>query len=228
MPPPMTPRCAAWRSGRRVTRQPLHPGTRRTAPTVFFSTSKAPRICSAAKRSCSPIFLHGSNISACRRDLPSPIRLVRRGRCRACIPPPAACCLRARKPGRSRRCPSKHCGFRQELARPCAGSVSNPSARFSTSRARPLPRVFRPSCSGASTRRSAASTSRSCLSLRRRSIIPYVICSNRSSRRRPSLRWRTASCTRSCMCSRATMSGRARSGFRFTASMARWRRSISD
>ena len=53
--PPTTPRCGAWRCGRRATRRPSRPGARRTAPTASSSTSPAPRICSAARRSCSPI-----------------------------------------------------------------------------------------------------------------------------------------------------------------------------
>ena len=54
MPRPTMPRCAASLCGRRATRRPPRPGagisgTTRTAPTVSSSTSKARRICSAAR-----------------------------------------------------------------------------------------------------------------------------------------------------------------------------------
>ena len=74
IPPPTMPRCGAWRCGRRATRPPSRPGTRRTAPTASFSMSPARRISSAAKRRCSPISPHGSTVSACRRGSLSPTR----------------------------------------------------------------------------------------------------------------------------------------------------------
>ncbi len=228
----MTPRCGGWRSGQRAIRRPLRRcaeifGARRTAPTDFSSTSKARRTCSAARRNYSPIFPPGSKASACRRDSPSLLRPARPGRWRAFTPRPLSFYHRDRKTKPWRPCPSKRYGFRWKLARRCAGSVLNPSARCSINRARLLLRDFRRSCCGVLTRRSAASTSRSSLSSRRRSITRCVICSNLSSRRKLPWRSQRVSCKRLCTYSPATMSERARCGFRSIASMARSGRSIS-
>ena len=54
-------------------RRPPRLGARRTAPTACSSISKARRICSAAKKNCSPICPSGlRRISACRRGLRLP------------------------------------------------------------------------------------------------------------------------------------------------------------
>ena len=50
----------------------------------FFLDIAGRRICSAARRNCSPILLQDcKKISGCRRGLPSPTRQARPGRCRA-------------------------------------------------------------------------------------------------------------------------------------------------
>ena len=73
------------RCGPRATRRPSRRGARRTAPTASSSTSPARRICSAARRACSPILRSGSIASACRRGSPSPIPRAPPGRSRAFI-----------------------------------------------------------------------------------------------------------------------------------------------
>src|SRR5580704_17616146 len=85
----MTQRSAASRSGRRATRRPPRLGARRTAPTACSSISKARRICSAAKKNCSPICPSGlRRISACRRGLRLPTPPAWPGRWRALRAPP--------------------------------------------------------------------------------------------------------------------------------------------
>ncbi len=124
-------RCRA--APRRLVGDALHAdrsrrGMKTMARTVFSSTSKARRICSAARRSSSPILLCGWKISACRRGLRSPQRPARPGRCRA---------FTARHylllpPGRGSRGARRHAG-RGVAA--CSGNPQPPApARFQNRR----------------------------------------------------------------------------------------------
>ena len=170
----------------------------------------------------SPILPPGSEVSACRRGLPSLRRPARHGRCRAFTPRPLLVLPSGQEAKRCHRCPSKRCGFRRKPARRCAGSVLSPSARCSTNPARRLPRGFPPNCCGVLTRRSAASTSRSSLSSRRRSITRCVICSSRSSRRKPPWRWqRRLMQTLAHVLTRDDVGARALAAVRSIASMAK-------
>ncbi len=201
MPPPTMPRCAGLRCGRRAIRRPPRRGARRTAPTVFSSTSKARRICSAARKDSSPIFPRGcEKISACRRGLPSPPRPARPGRCRAFTPRPRAFCPRARKPRRLR--PS----HRSVAA--CAGNPHDAAParlqnrrRASGQTARAVRRAFSrrtssPSRPGARPRRRAARARRA----RRRSITRLRYLLEPIFTQEAVVASPAASCRRSCTC----------------------------
>src|SRR5229473_8335486 len=73
--PPITRHCGGSRCGRRAIRPRSRRGTRRAARMASSSTSPAPRISLAARKSCSTISRAGSRISACRRGSPPPRRL---------------------------------------------------------------------------------------------------------------------------------------------------------
>ena len=227
MPPPTMPRCAGWRCGRRATRRPPRPGARKTAPTVFFSTSKAPRICSAARRSSSPILPRGCEISACRRGLPLPRHPARPGRCRAFTTRPS-CVLPSGQEAEAlaplpiealRLAPETRTTLRRLGFKSVGALIDKPRAPFAARFAAELLRRLDQALGRVD-----------------EPLVPIVAppvyhslhyLIDRSSPRRPSSPVPTASCRPLCMCWCATMSARARCGFRSTASMAQSRRSIS-
>ena len=141
----------------------LASGARRTAPTVFSSTSKAPRICSAARRSCSPILSPGSN------DFGLPARLAVADTpgtawalSRFHAAPLTASCRRGTKPRPWRRFPIEALAALAGNPHGAAPARLQIRRRAPRQAARALCRALSPpSFSGVSTRRSAASTSRS-------------------------------------------------------------------
>ena len=136
--------------------------------------------------------------SACRRGLPSPSTP---GAAWALSRFHAARLVRSALGAGSRSavaaCRSKRCGFAPETRttlrrlgfKTVGALIDKPRAPFAAR--------FPPNFCAVSIRRSAASTSRSCPSSRRRSITACVICSSRSSPRKRSSRAPAGSCRRS-------------------------------
>ena len=168
-PPTRRRRCRAAPAcsmGDALHARPPRLGTRRTAPTAFFSTSQARRICSAARKASSPILPPGLIASACRRGLPSPIRPAWPGRLsRFHAAAVHRAPVRARKPHALAPLPIEALAALGRKPRsPAAARLQIRRRADRTSRAHLLRRAFPPSCCGGSIRRSAASTSRSCRS----------------------------------------------------------------
>ena len=171
----------------------LAPGTRRTAPTVSSSTSPAPRICSAAKRNCSPICrtrlarLRPAGAACHRRYAGRGLGPVATSIARATVVLPSGQESEALAP------------LPIEALRLVAGHPHDAAPARLQARRRAHRQAARALCRALSSRASAAPRpgarprcpSRSPSSRRRRSITACASCSSRSSRRRRSSRCAT-------------------------------------